>query len=144
MLEKGGYHGSGSAHYLDIALVTAPGDQEINSKDLLQDYVAEIKQDYLKNPEEFGNQYLSIPEETKISEQLVVYPNPADGDIIRFELSNTEEAAYFIYNATGQMIESGNLAAQKTHALNIAHLQSGWYILEVKTDGRVLRSKLIL
>ena len=135
---------AGSVHYLDIALVTAPGDQETPSKDLLQEYIAQIKQDYLLNPEEFGNQYLEIPEQHKIAEQLLVYPNPADGDIIRFELANREEAEYYIYNATGQIIETGILAAQKEHSLNIGHLKAGWYILEVKTGGKVLRSKLIL
>ncbi len=135
---------AGSVHYLDLALVTAPGDQEISSKDLLQEYVAQIKQDYLLNPEEFGNQYLTIPEESKVVEQLLVYPNPADGDIIRFELSNNQRATYFIYNATGQIMEQGELAVQKNHSLNIGHLPSGWYILEVKTGGQVLRSKLIL
>ena len=135
---------AGSVHYLDIALVTAPGDQEIPSKDLLQEYITQIKQDYLLNPEEFGNQYLTIPEETKITQQLLVYPNPTDGDIIRFELNNEQEAEYFIYNSMGQIIENGSLAAQKEHSLNIDYLKAGWYILEVKTDGRVLRSKLIL
>ncbi|MCK5775148.1 MAG: T9SS type A sorting domain-containing protein [Bacteroidales bacterium] len=133
-----------SIHHLDLALVTAPGDQEIPSKNLLQEYIAQIKQDYLKNPEEFGNQYLSISEETKITQQLRVYPNPVVDDIIRFELPNTEKATYFIYSASGQVIESGSLAAQETPAINIAHLQSGWYILEVKTDGQNLRAKLIL
>ena len=135
---------AGSVHYLDIALVTAPGDQETPSKDLLQEYIAQIKQDYLLNPDEFGNQYLSIPEETKIAQQLLVYPNPADGDIIRFELNNEQAAEYLIYNATGQIIETGTLAAQKENSLNIGHLKAGWYILEVKIDGQVLRSKLIL
>ncbi|NOR87941.1 MAG: T9SS type A sorting domain-containing protein [Bacteroidales bacterium] len=135
---------AGSVHYLDIALVTAPGDQETPSKDLLQEYIAQIKQDYLLNPDEFGNQYLSIPEETKIAQQLLVYPNPTDGDIIRFELHNEQEAEYFIYNATGQMIENGSLAVKKEHSLNIGHLKAGWYILEVRVGGQVLRSKLIL
>ena len=135
---------AGSIHYLDIALVTAPGDQEINSKDLLQDYIVQIKQDYLQNPEEFGNQYLEIPEPSKITEQLLIYPNPAEGDIIRFEVGVEVKAEYSIYNAAGQIIAQGFLAAQKEHSLSIGHLQSGWYILEVKVDGRVLRSKLIL
>ena len=135
---------AGTVHFLDIALVIAPGNQEVASKDLLQEYIADIKQDYLKNPEEFGNQYLSISENPRKTTQLVVYPNPADGDIIRFELNIEKDAAYFIYNATGQIIENGSLVAQKAHSLNIAHLQSGWYILEVKIDGHVLRAKLIL
>ncbi|OYT15076.1 MAG: hypothetical protein B7C24_14975 [Bacteroidetes bacterium 4572_77] len=133
-----------SVHYLDIALVTAPGGQEKNSNDLLQEYVSQIKQDYLLHPEEFGNQYLNIPEETKTTSKLLIYPNPAYGDIISFELNNEQEAQYYIYSATGQIIENGNLAAQKEHNLNIGHLKAGWYILEVKIGDRILHSKMIL
>ncbi|RLD35749.1 MAG: hypothetical protein DRI74_10300 [Bacteroidetes bacterium] len=135
---------AGSVHYLDIALVTAPGDAGKSSKDLVQDYISQIKQDYLINPTGFGNQYVGLNEEIKKQEALYVYPNPADGDIIRFELEDTHNAEYFIYNAAGQMIERGVLATQKEQSLNISHLQTGWYILEVKTKGQILRSKLIL
>jgi len=135
---------AGSVHYLDIALVTAPGDAAKSSKDLVQDYVQQIKQDYLANPTGFGNQYVGLNEEIIKQEALTVYPNPADGDIIRFELEDIQNAEYFIYNATGQMIKRGFLLPQKKQSINISHLQTGWYILEVKTEGQVLRSKLIL
>lgn len=134
---------AGSVHYLDIAMVTAPGDAGKNSKELVQDYISQIKTDYLVNPSDFGNQYVGLNEEMDKLEQLLVYPNPVDGDIIRFELPNDQAAEYYIYNAAGQIIEQGTLAAQKEQSLNIGRLNSGWYILEVKTDGQVLRSKLI-
>ncbi|NOR87232.1 MAG: T9SS type A sorting domain-containing protein [Bacteroidales bacterium] len=134
---------AGSVHYLDIAMVTAPGDAGKNSKDLVQDYIAQIKQDYLVNPSDFGNQYVGLNDEINKQEQLLVYPNPIDGDIIRFKLPNAQATEYFIYNAAGQIIKQGILPAQKKQSLNISLLDSGWYILEVKTDGQVLRSKLI-
>ena len=111
---------------------------------MVQDYVSQIKQDYLVNPTGFGNQYVGLNEDIKKQEALYVYPNPADGDIIRFELEDTQNAEYFIYNATGQIIERGVLPIQKEQSLNISHLQTGWYILEVNTAGQILRSKLIL
>lgn len=134
----------GSVHYLDIALVTAPGDAGKSSKDLVQDYIAQIKQDYLVNPSKFGNQYVGIEETDAIKEEIKVYPNPVDGDIINFELTCTQNTEYKIYNTAGQVIISGNLEQSiKNHQINIGELQSGWYILEINNNGRILHSKII-
>jgi len=135
---------AGSVHYLDIAMVTAPGDAGKSSKDLVQDYVSQIKQDYLVNPETFGNQYVGIEDHKLMPERLLVYPNPVDGNFIRFELDDAQASKYAIYSAAGQLIESGQLNNNKQQRINVGHLQSGWYILEVKTADRVLRTKLIL
>ncbi|OYT16400.1 MAG: hypothetical protein B7C24_08035 [Bacteroidetes bacterium 4572_77] len=134
---------AGSVHYLDIAMVTAPGDAGKNSKDLVQDYIAQIKQDYLVNPSTFGNQYVGLNDDINKQEQLLVYPNPVVGDIINFELAQAQKAEYYIYNAAGQIVYKGTLAAQKQQSINIGQLNSGWYILELKTEEQVLRSKII-
>lgn len=135
---------AGSVHYLDIALVTAPGNADNNSRDLTQDYIEQIKQDYLVNPNNFGNQYVGLNEELDTSEQLIVYPNPANGSIIYFEISNPDKVEYFIYSSTGQIIENGQLPIQKQQRINIEHIEAGWYILEVRSGSQTLRSKLIL
>mgnify|MGYP002640190677 CR=1 FL=1 len=134
---------AGSVEYLDIALVTAPGDQTKSSKELLQDYIAQIKQDYLIDPMNFGNQYVGIEEPTTSENLLQVYPNPVTGDQIQFELVKTEQTEYVIYNTSGQEVQSGQLPAQQKQNLNIGQLQTGWYILEIKTAERIYRSKLI-
>jgi len=135
---------AGSVQNLDIALVTASGNSSKNSKDLVQDYISQIKQDYLVNPNSFGNQYVGLNENIYYQEPLLVYPNPCKGDIIRFKLPKSQEADYNIYNTTGQIIEKGELEIQEEQKLNISHLKSGWYILEIKTEDQVLRAKLIL
>lgn len=134
---------AGSVEYLDIAIVTAPGTAIKASKELLQDYIAQIKLDYLVDPMKFGNQYVGI-EEPRFSENLLrIYPNPVTGDQIQFELEIAAQAEYIIYNTAGQEVLSGQLPPQQKQSLNIGQLNAGWYILEIKTAERIYRSKLI-
>ena len=75
---------------------------------------------------------------------LQLYPNPVAGGFVNFELSKAQAGEYFIFNAEGQEIQTGILTKSKKQKINIEQLQSGWYILEVKTDGQVMKTKLIL
>ncbi len=134
---------AGAVQYLDIALVTAPGGQEKNSKDLLEDYVASIREEYLKNPEEFGNQYVGIEEAIEKETSLEIYPNPVNGDFVYFDLPLANSVDYKIYNAAGQIILSGLLPKQKQQNLFLGGIESGWYILEVQAGKSIYRSKLI-
>lgn len=134
---------AGSVEYLDIAYVTAPYTEQKSSKDLLQDYVAEIKGDYLLDPMDFGFQYTGTDELKKEANLLKVFPNPVDGDQIWFELEEFEQAEYTIYNSAGQEVILGRLPAQKQQQLNVGVLKSGWYLLEIKTTDKIYRSKLI-
>ncbi|NPD46323.1 MULTISPECIES: T9SS type A sorting domain-containing protein [unclassified Lentimicrobium] len=134
---------AGAVQYLDIALVTAPGDQERNSKDLLEEYVASIRAEYLKNPEEFGNQYVGLEEAIEQESILEIYPNPVNGDFIHFDLPQSNSAIYKIYNTTGQIMITGQLPQQKHQNLFVGDLESGWYILEVQVGKSTYRSKLI-
>jgi hypothetical protein len=65
---------AGSVEYLDIAYVTAPYTEQKSSKDLLQDYVAEIKGDYLLDPMDFGFQYTGTDELKKRSQPIKSIP----------------------------------------------------------------------
>ncbi len=133
---------AGSVEYLDIAYVTAPYTEEKASKELLQDYIAQIKQDYLVDPQKFGNQFVGV-EPIQKDELLVVYPNPVDGDEIRFEMDESAHTTYVIYNTAGQVVQSGSLPSQSQQLLNVGSLNSGWYVLEIKTNEKLYRSKLI-
>lgn len=134
---------AGSVEFIDIALVTAPGGQEKNSKDLLQDYVRSIRTDYLKDPMGFGNEYVGIEDGISSQSQLLVYPNPINGNIIHFEIPQSSVVSYKIYNTAGQVVQEASLEAQEKQSIKVASLKSGWYILEVQADNKTYRSKLI-
>jgi len=128
---------------LDIAYVTAPPSTNKGSKELLQDYISEIKTNYLENPMNFGYQYTNIEELAQEESLLKIYPNPVNGDQIWFELDELERVEYIIYNSAGQQIISGELQAQKLHYLDVSTLNSGWYLLQVNTKNKTYRSKLV-
>lgn len=134
---------AGSVEYLDIALVTAPGDQVKGSKALLQDFIAQIKTDYLKNPDGFGNQHVGIEDGIQTESLLEVYPNPINGNMIHFEIPKSNNVSYKIYNTAGQMVQEASLEAQENQTIQLGNLRSGWYILEVQADSKIFRSKLI-
>ena len=134
---------AGSVEFIDIALVTAPGDQEKNSQDLLQDYVKSIRTDYLKDPMGFGNQHVGIEDGIKKESLLEVYPNPINGNLVHFVLPQANKVSYKIYNTAGQLVQEAALEAQENQSIQVGNLISGWYILEVNADGKIFRSKLI-
>lgn len=134
---------AGTVEYLDIALVTAPDNQSKSSKELVQDYIAQIKQDYLVDPMNFGNQYVGLEEGMEKQSLLKVYPNPIDGDYVHFDLDGIEQSYYQIYSTTGQLVKSGELNREETHSLFVGDLNRGWYILEIHSGTQVYRSKLI-
>ena len=135
---------AGSVEYLDIALVTAPGDQGKDSKELLEEYVEAIRAEYIKNPEEFGNQYLGAEDVAfEPNESIGIFPNPSKGDQIYINLPKEQEANYFIYNSTSQLVKQGFLLTQKQQEIDISDLPSGWFILVVIQDGKAYRTKLI-
>lgn len=134
---------AGSAEYLDIALVTAPGDQGKSSKELLQDFIGQIKTDYLMNPQDFGNQHVGIEDDIQKESFLKVYPNPINGYRIHFRIPKSNNVSYIIYNTAGQLVQEASLEAQENQTIEVGNLNSGWYILEVQADNKTYRSKLI-
>lgn len=134
---------AGSVEYVDIAYVTAPYTEDKSSKELLQDYIVEIRHDYLEDPMDFGFQYTGIEESAQKENLLEIYPNPVDGDQIWFELETMEQAVYIIYNSAGQQVLSGQLPAQKQQQIDLSSMNSGWYLLEIKTENKTYHSKLI-
>ena len=134
---------AGSVEYIDVALVTAPGDQEINSNDLLRDYIIGIREDYILEPMEFGNQYLGLEDGFQIESLLEVFPNPINGNMIHFEIPKSNKVSYKIYNTSGQMVQEAALEAQENQSIQVVNLNPGWYVLEVNADGKIFRSKLI-
>jgi hypothetical protein len=134
---------AGSTDYLDLVLVTAAATKEKPGNELLQDYVAQIKHDYLENPLEFGNQYLGFKDISIPNLPLIIHPNPVVGSAIWFELPETEKADYAIFSASGQLGQRGKLPAQENQKLELRNLYPGWYLIDVSTRNAIYHSKII-
>jgi hypothetical protein len=136
-LEPGGFH------KIDIAFVTAQGDEEIGSVDLLMNYIDSVKAFYYEDPDHFGYTWLGEDEKFVISSTFDIYPNPA-GSEINFDLDVANKNAEFrIYNSFGQMIQSGSLVKSGIHQIEISHLQKGVYILKILDGNLNLTSKFL-
>ncbi|CAM1345469.1 fibronectin type III domain-containing protein [Tenacibaculum amylolyticum] len=72
--------------------------------------------------------------------ELSTYPNPVTNSIQVKSLSNSKNKVYRILTTTGQVLASDKL---KTSTLNITHLQSGVYILEVNDGQKSYTTKFI-
>lgn len=69
-----------------------------------------------------------------------IYPNPFTHS---FTIQGTDIIQLMrIYNTTGQLIESFNITStQKT--LNLSHLSSGIYFIQMETEGKIFTQKLV-
>jgi hypothetical protein len=129
---------AGSTEYIDLVLVTAPYTDEKSNIELMEDFVSEIKQDYLQNPMGFGDQYVGINEADKILEGIIIFPNPTSGEVVHLEIN--EYASYAIHSLSGQLLFKGSI---ENSEINISKLNRGIYILNIHTPNKTYTSKLI-
>jgi hypothetical protein len=78
------------------------------------------------------------------NESFVTVQNP----IVNQEIivsSNFENPKFILYNSQGQQIELNTISGQHNeYHLKANHLQSGFYILNIITNGKVISKKLVL
>jgi hypothetical protein len=80
-----------------------------------------------------------------ISEALTlnVYPNPSTG-IINISAENLKETAmYYVYNAMGQMVASGEIASEIA-TLELSNQANGMYLLKVVSCGAVQTKQMVI
>lgn len=78
------------------------------------------------------------PKQIKV---LQLYPNPAQGTV-RFEGLEALHGRLSIYNAQGQALRSITLNGENVVALG--DLTTGFYLVEIRSDGQVYQGKLIV
>jgi hypothetical protein len=67
---------------------------------------------------------------------LSVYPNPSNG-VVNISAENLNEAAmYYVYNAMGQMVASGEISSETT-SLDLSSQANGMYLIKVVSNGAV-------
>lgn len=69
-----------------------------------------------------------------------MYPNPVNGMVT---ISNSEEFSLKVYSLTGATVYSSNNLS-KTLLMNVDALESGIYVVELKTEQSIHRKKLIV
>ena len=83
----------------------------------------------------------SITQIVSDAKQFLLYPNPGNGTFF-IQNENGDAADLIIYNLDGQKILYTNINA-KTTGFDISLEPNGMYVVEIKQQGLILRSKLI-
>lgn len=68
-----------------------------------------------------------------------VYPNPSDGNIVLDQQFDGTQLS--VFNAMGEMVYSGIVESQK---INLTHLSSGLYLMQIKQGNESSNCKIIL
>jgi hypothetical protein len=90
---------------------------------------------------QYINQFLNI-DAIENSTKTVIYPNPVSNELTIF--SSEILADYEIFNALGQLIKQGKLQDNLNHyELNLASLEKGIYVLNLKTEKITKSFKII-
>ena len=92
--------------------------------------------------ESFSSNYSvnTVSIETTNSFEVKLYPNPA-GEKVQIEWSGAEPLQVILRDASGRMVLSQTMEA--TSSLNLSNLESGIYLTELRTAGKVKHLKLI-
>jgi len=80
-----------------------------------------------------------------VSEHIKIYPNPTTGIFeIAFSDNYKKYSEILIYNATGKIVYKQNNITQNIIPIDICHLQSGVYIIQIIQDQNAYTQKIIL
>ena len=72
--------------------------------------------------------------------EVKLYPNPA-GEKVQIEWNGTEPLQVVLRDASGRMVISQTMEA--TSSLDLSNLESGIYLTELRSAGKVKHMKLI-
>ena len=81
----------------------------------------------------------------ELNNTLVMYPNPSEDGMITIKLNNAsdlEGASVIVYNLTGKVVYKSIL--DTTNTLDLSHIQSGMYLVNVNTSKSTITKKLVI
>lgn len=129
---------------VDIAFVTAPGDENTNSIDRLMTYIDSVKAFYYEDPDHFGFAWMGGDEPEIAKSTFRLYPNPATTELfVQFD-DFQKNVTCEIYNLFGQMIEQKETTNTELFKIDISSLEQGIYVLRIKNDFAIVSRKFLV
>ncbi len=136
-LEAGGFH------KVDMAFVSAIGEDYLESVDVLKEYIDNIKDDYFADPDHFGYAWLGTDENSIQQADLMIFPNPVN-ETARFKYEpQSKTATYQLIDQYGRVVMAGNLDQTKNQQIKLKSLEDGMYILQILDDKQLITQKLM-
>lgn len=80
--------------------------------------------------------------ETWADENVSIYPNPADTELIVSSNNHNSRYDYIIYSLSGQVVDAGS--THFNEALNIQNIKAGVYLLNMRSGSKINISKKIV
>ncbi|MDQ6473036.1 family 10 glycosylhydrolase [Flavobacterium sp. LHD-80] len=81
-------------------------------------------------------------EDIKVSDELIVYPNPTNG-ILNLKLDTNIKSDVRLFNVSGQQMLNATFEGTEQQ-LDLNNFGQGIYLLQVTTDGKITTKKIIL
>ncbi len=135
---------SGGFHKIDIAFVTAPGDENVNSVDRLMTYIDSVKTFYYQDPDHFGFAWMGSNEPKMVNSKFLLYPNPATSELF-IQFDNVQKNTICeIYDLFGQMVNRTKISNAELSKIDISNLDQGIYVLRVKTASEIASKKFLV
>ncbi len=135
----------GDMQRLDIAYVSAMAEEGKTALETVLGYSDLVRGKYLKNPDDFGYQYLGLEDKSYHSSlmKLDVWPNPA-GERFSFTYQGKNKTAvYTLHNLTGKVIASGTVQNKETVVVDMRDVPEGLYIINVTDRNNVYTAKVV-
>ena len=76
--------------------------------------------------------------------QFRIVPNPSNGNVTLSDLNLENSAPCNVYDAFGKLVYSTTLYPDQNPTLNVSHLKSGIYFVDIQTSQNTLRSKMMI
>jgi len=127
-LEPGGFH------KVDLAFVSAIGEDYLNSVDVLMNHIDLVREAYYADPDYFGYDWLGTDENTISNQTVKIFPNPVNSNALVEFTPTTPNAGYIVLDTYGRVVKSGRLTHTKYQQMDLTGLNQGLYVLRI-TDG---------
>jgi hypothetical protein len=89
----------------------------------------------------------SIKEMENSGKSLVVYPNPANGEIFTIDTKDFGNRINIrIYNSNGQLVINDSVINSQKYTVNVneRNLNKGFYVIQVSSENRTSKAKLVV
>lgn len=85
----------------------------------------------------------ALLEQEEVS-QLNVFPNPSEGMFTIQGTFSGNDGFCNVYNLMGELVSSKKMTLNPEMTLNLSHLNSGMYLIEISDNDQIFRSKVLI
>lgn len=103
---------------------------------------AEFQALYAQDPE-CREETVDIPSTEALNQTFTVYPVPAEEQIIIALPEDSRISTFVLLNSSGEKVREGKIREKETNPIDLSFLNSGLYLLVLKSKEQMLIKKLV-